>query len=75
MLILTRKVGQSLIIGDNIEVKILSVDGDNISIGLNAPKDISIVRKELIEISDENRKASQINKMTLKQIENFMKRN
>lgn len=49
MLVLTRKTNQSLTIGDNIRVTILSVDSDRISIGITAPKDIKIFRSELIE--------------------------
>lgn len=74
MLILTRKIGQSLIIGDDIEIKILSIDSENISIGITAPKNLSIVRKELLEVRDENKKAANINKVTLRQIENFIKK-
>ncbi|SNX53125.1 carbon storage regulator [Thermoanaerobacterium sp. RBIITD] len=74
MLILTRKIGQSLIIGDDIEIKILSIDSENISIGITAPKNLSIVRKELLEVRDENKKAININKVTLRQIENFIKK-
>ena len=55
MLVLSRKAGQSILIGHNIEVKIIEVQGDQIKIGINAPKDISILRKELM---DEVRKAN-----------------
>ncbi len=62
MLVLTRKKDQSIIINDNIEVTILDVQGDQVRIGINAPKDISIHRKEVfLQISDENRKAASIN--------------
>jgi len=66
MLILTRKIGQSLIIGDGIEVKVVSIDGENIKIGISAPKDVSVVRKELLEVKDENKKAALIDKSSLK---------
>lgn len=62
MLVLTRKKDQSIIINDNIEVTILDVQGDQVRLGINAPKDISIHRKEVfLQISDENRKAASIN--------------
>jgi carbon storage regulator len=58
MLVLTRKPGQSLLIGDGIEVKIIEVQGDQVRIGINAPKDISILRRELMdEVRQVNRQA------------------
>jgi carbon storage regulator len=62
MLVLTRKKDQSIIINENIEVTILDVQGDQVRIGINAPRDVSIHRKEVfLQISDENRKAASIN--------------
>ena len=49
MLILNRKVGESIILGDNIEVKILDIQDGKIKIGIEAPKDISILRKEVYD--------------------------
>lgn len=74
MLILTRKMGQSVIIGGNIEINILEIEEDKVKIGVNAPKEISILRKELIEVKDENTKAVQINKEILSRLENFIKK-
>lgn len=74
MLILTRKIGQSLIIGDDIEVKVVSIDGENIKIGISAPKDVSVVRKELLEVKDENKKAAHIDKSSLKKLEKLIKK-
>jgi len=74
MLILTRKMGQSVIIGGNIEINILEIEEDKVRIGVNAPKEISILRKELIEVKDENTKAVQINKEILSRLENFIKK-
>jgi carbon storage regulator len=62
MLVLTRKRDQSIIINENIEITILEVQGDQVRVGINAPKDISIHRKEIfLQISEENKKASSIN--------------
>lgn len=47
MLILTRRVGESLIIGDDIVINILGVKGNQIRIGVNAPKEISVHREEI----------------------------
>ncbi|KQX63835.1 MULTISPECIES: carbon storage regulator CsrA [unclassified Paenibacillus] len=58
MLILTRKNGQSILIGENIEVFITSIDGDQVKIGINAPNDTRIYRKEVFEaIQQSNREA------------------
>ncbi|KRE38782.1 carbon storage regulator CsrA [Paenibacillus sp. Soil724D2] len=58
MLILTRKNGQSILIGENIEVFITSIEGDQVKIGINAPNDTRIYRKEVFEaIQQSNREA------------------
>ena len=48
MLILTRKTQESIIIGDDIEVIVLGVQGGQVKIGIEAPKDIKILRDELV---------------------------
>ena len=55
MLVLTRKKDQTIMIGEKIEITILEVKGDQIRIGINAPKDVTILRKEIYqEILAEN---------------------
>lgn len=49
MLILTRKVGESLLIGDDISITILNMRGNQIKIGVNAPKDVSVHREEIYQ--------------------------
>ncbi len=62
MLVLTRKKDQSIIVNENIEITILEVQGDQVRIGISAPRDISIHRKEVfLQISEENKKAASIN--------------
>jgi carbon storage regulator len=59
MLVLTRKTGEAIQIGDDIEVTILSVKGDQIKLGINAPKNVEIHRKEIyVSIQEENNEAS-----------------
>jgi carbon storage regulator len=54
MLVLTRKPNQSIMIGDDIEVTVLSTTGDKVRIGIQAPRDIPIFRKEVyLEIQQE----------------------
>jgi carbon storage regulator len=62
MLILARKIGESIKIGDNISIEIISVAGNTVKIGIEAPKEVGILRKELYDmIKAENISASAIN--------------
>lgn len=55
MLALTRKKGESLVINNNIEITVLDVRGDQIKIGISAPKSVPIYRKEVyLQIQSEN---------------------
>ncbi len=59
MLVLTRKFGQSLVIGENIIIRILDVKGDSVKIGIEAPKEISVHRQEIFDaIRQENKAAA-----------------
>ena len=69
MLVLTRKINESIKIGDDIEITILSVSGEQIKIGIDAPKHVEIHRKEVyLEIQTENNRASQTSIDLLKQL-------
>ncbi len=62
MLILARKIGESIKIGDNISIEIISVAGNTVKIGIEAPKEVGILRKELYDlVKNENIGASAIN--------------
>lgn len=58
MLALTRKKGESIVIGNNVEITILEIRGDQIKVGISAPKEVSIYRKEVyLQIQEENKAA------------------
>ncbi|MBN2689129.1 MAG: carbon storage regulator CsrA [Gammaproteobacteria bacterium] len=47
MLVLTRKIGETITIGDNIRIKVLSLSGGQVKLGAEAPKDVSVHREEI----------------------------
>ncbi len=59
MLVLTRRLNQSIKIGDDIEITVIEVRGDQVRLGVAAPRDVSVHRKEIyLQIQQENRAAS-----------------
>ncbi|MCY8231413.1 carbon storage regulator CsrA [Priestia endophytica] len=61
MLVLTRKIGESIRIGEDIELKIVDIDGEQIKLGINAPKHIEVHRQEVYEaIQMENEQAASL---------------
>ncbi|SHI42997.1 carbon storage regulator, CsrA [Clostridium cavendishii DSM 21758] len=58
MLIVTRKQGEGIVIGDNIEVSVVKLENGSVKLAINAPKEVKILRKELLkEVQDENKEA------------------
>ncbi len=74
MLILTRKKGEMIRINENIKIIISDIDGKNIKIGVEAPKDVNVYREEVYErILEENKKASSVNTDSLKKLKGLFK--
>jgi len=73
MLALTRKTGDAIMINNNIEITVLEVRGDQVKIGISAPKEVSIYRKEVyLEIQKENEEAQAISMDDLEAIKNLL---
>jgi len=57
MLVLSRKIGESIIIGDNIEVKVLKIESGTVKIGIIAPTNVKIYRQEIYQtVAEQNKK-------------------
>ncbi|MGM9968623.1 MAG: carbon storage regulator CsrA [Rummeliibacillus sp.] len=58
MLVLTRKSGESIMIGDEIELKIISVEGDQVKLGIDAPRSVKVYRSEIYKVIQEENRAA-----------------
>lgn len=74
MLVIKRKISESILIGDDIEIIISEISQDKVKIAINAPKEIKITRKELAETCEFNITASEkIDKASLNNMKNRLK--
>ncbi|MGN7381503.1 carbon storage regulator CsrA [Paenibacillus sp. SAFN-117] len=74
MLVLTRKPGESIMLGDDIELTVIGIEGEQIKLGISAPKAINIYRKEVyLNIKESNREAVD-SRISIGQIKNLMKK-
>lgn len=72
MLALTRKSGESIVINNDVEITVLDINGDQVKIGITAPKSVPVYRKEVyIQIQEANKVAS--NSDGMEALKNFLK--
>lgn len=72
MLVLTRKINESIVIGNNIKISIIQCEDGKVKLGIEAPQNVKIHREEVYNIiKEENKKANQILPNTLNQIKNL----
>jgi carbon storage regulator len=73
MLVLARKKEESIIIDDNIEISVIDIKGDQVKLGIKAPKRVKIYRMEVYQaIQEENRKAAESAAAELPSLEDFL---
>ncbi len=69
MLVLTRKLGEKIRIGDNISVSIVELDGRHVKIGIDAPRNVTVHREEVyIRIEEENKNAAESKQANIQEI-------
>ena len=72
MLALSRKKGEALVINNNVEITVLEIKGEQVKLGINAPKEVPVYRKEVyVQIQDANKEA--INVDGLEALQNLLK--
>ncbi|USK49566.1 carbon storage regulator CsrA [Bacillus sp. CMF12] len=75
MLVLTRRLKESIMVGDDIEISIISIEGDQVKLGISAPKNVDIHRKEIyLSIQQENSSATKTEAISIESLSNFLKK-
>lgn len=74
MLVIARRKGETLLIGENIEINVLEIQGDKVKIGVSAPKNIRVLRKELLEELRSANEAAAVDKANLKALADKLKK-
>jgi carbon storage regulator len=73
LLILTRKVGESVAIGDDIQVSVVEIKGTQVKLGIRAPRDVTVHREEIyLKIQEENKRAAQVSTEALGTVEDLL---
>lgn len=75
MLVLSRKKDESLIIGDNIEITIVEIEDGKVKIGINAPKNVEINRKEIYDKIKEENESARVKQNDLGNLKKWIKKN
>ncbi len=74
MLILTRKIGESIVIGDDIKITVVNIEGSQVRLGINAPRSIAVHREEVYErIVEENKMAVNFKSQDFKSLASNLK--
>ncbi len=75
LLVISRKEAESILIGDEIEIRISEISGDRVKLAISAPKEIRITRKELLETASINREAGErLQEQTLNELKGLLKK-
>ncbi len=75
MLILTRKVGESIAIGDDVQIYIVDIRGTQVKLGIKAPANVTVHREEVyLRIQEENRRAAEVGKEDLSSANDLIKK-
>jgi carbon storage regulator len=73
LLILTRKVGESVAIGDDIQISVVEIKGTQVKLGIRAPRDVTVHREEIyLKIQEENKRAAQVSTDALGSVEELL---
>jgi carbon storage regulator len=76
MLILARRIGESIMIGDQVELTVVDIKGDQVKLGINAPSQVKVYRREVYAaIQDENRAAASAAPQTLPSLQGLLGKN
>jgi carbon storage regulator len=74
MLVISRKIGETIVISDNIKITIMAASGDKITLGIDAPKEVKIFREELLDTIEANKSsAGQTSPSSFTNLAEFMK--
>lgn len=68
MLVIRRRRGESILLGPDIEIEVLEASGSQVKLGIRAPRSVSVVRKEILLIGEQNRTASGISEAAMQQL-------